>query len=117
MAKSIAALVLLVLLLSIFSLLIPSGARVLWGLRATRKDIGSQHLLMSKLGFSPMEVENYQRWSLNVGSDKVSPGGPDGQSPGPGKKQYQQQRMSTNLAWMFGNDEVDLEEIFALWLP
>ncbi|CAK9133273.1 unnamed protein product, partial [Ilex paraguariensis] len=79
MAKSIAALVLLVLLLSIFSLLIPSGARVLWGLRATKKDIGSLHLLMSKLGFSPMEVENYRRRSLNVGSDKVSPGGPDGQ--------------------------------------
>ncbi|CAK9133271.1 unnamed protein product [Ilex paraguariensis] len=79
MAKSIAALVLLVLLFSIFCLLIPSEARVLQGLRAMQKDIGSQHLLMSKLGFSPLEFENYRRRSLNADAERVSPGGPAGQ--------------------------------------
>nr|GMD31060.1 CLAVATA3/ESR (CLE)-related protein 5-like [Ipomoea batatas] len=70
-----------VLVFAVFMFLELSEARILNHFQAPNNIIvltdNQVDSVLSRIGFSPFEIKEYKRRSLNAGTDRVAPSGPD----------------------------------------
>lgn len=78
-SNKIILLLIFILFLFFFTFFITCEARDLHGNESMQKNKKATHskLLLHELGFDESKLEEYRRRFLNVGSDRVVPGGPD----------------------------------------